>query len=103
MNLGSSAKKESKQVLRGKKILYGIMGFVASAIIGAIYIIANLASGQDEMINVNNFTTTGIVHNKSNWIFFKGINFKRRKGKTVRLRYVIGYKNMLRNHEISWG
>ena len=84
MNVGSNAKKESKQVLRGKKILYGIVGFVASAIIGAIYIIANLASGQDEIIDVNNFTTTGIVHNKSNWISFKGIIFKRRKGKTVK-------------------
>ena len=86
MNLGSSGKKESKQVLRGKNILYGIVGFVASAIIGAIYIIANLASGQDEMFNVNNFTTTGIVHIKSNWISFKGINFKCRKGKIVKTK-----------------
>ena len=79
MNLGSSAKKESKQVIRGKKIQYGIMGFVASAIIGAIYIIANLASGEDEIVDVNNLTTTGIIQYKSNWMSFKGINFKHRK------------------------
>ena len=73
MTLGSSNQKKSGQVIRGKKILYGILGsFLGFALSGVIYSIEISASDQDEIIDVNNHTTSGIIHNESSWISFNG-------------------------------
>ena len=79
----SSVNKENQQSCVSKifqlfkqqaiNIFYGILGsFVASALSGAIYSIANTATGEDEIVLGNNFTTTAIKHNANNSISFNG-------------------------------